>query len=94
MGQAKRRGIFEERKAQAIVKHKERQRADREAFLLKLAELDAILDRDYLAPEKTGRLIGVVGTGGFGLGNRRGKSIAMATMLGVIARMDNEYKRK
>lgn len=93
MGQANRRGTFEDRKAQAIAKREERQRVDREAYLLRQAERDALMDRDYVPPERTGRPIGTVGTGGFGSGNRRGKSMMMAAMLAAFAGMDNGYRR-
>lgn len=86
MGQASRRGTFEERKAQAIAKREERQRVDREAYLLRQAERDAMLDRDYTPPSVTEPRQRSVGTGGFGSGGRRGSSMMlMAAMLAATA---------
>lgn len=45
MGQASRRGAFEERKAQAIARREEQRRINREAYLLRQAERDALMDR-------------------------------------------------
>lgn len=81
MGQASRRGTFEERKAQSIARREEQRRIDREVFLLRQAERDALMDRDYVPPERTGRPIGVIGTGGFG----RGRSSSMMLMAAMLA---------
>jgi hypothetical protein len=84
VGQAARRGTFEERKAQAIARREEQQRINREVFLQKQAERDAILDRDYTPPSGTEtppRRVGVIGHSG-----RRGSSIMlMAAMLAATA---------
>ena len=86
MGQASRRGTFEERKAQAIARREEEQRISREAFLKRQAERDAILDKDYTPPSVTEPRQRSVGTGGFGSGGRRGKSMMlMAAMLAATA---------
>ena len=86
MGQARRRGTFEERKAQSIAKREEQRRIDLEAYLQRQAERDAILDRDYVPPERTGRPIGVIGTGGFGRGGRSSsRMMVMAAMLAITA---------
>lgn len=88
VGQASKRGTFEERKTQSIAKREERQQVDREAYLQRQAERDSILDREYQAREaarREGRPIGVIGTGGFGSGGRRGKSMmVMAAMLAAM----------
>jgi len=84
VGQASRRGTFEERKAQAIARREEQLRIDKEAYLLRQAERDALIDRDYVPPERTGRPIGVIGTGGFGRG-RSSKMMLMAAMLAATA---------
>lgn len=81
MGQASKRGTFEERKAQSITKREERQRVDREAWLQRHAERDAILDRDYTPPSVTEPRQRSVGTGGFGSGGRRVSSMMLTAML-------------
>ena len=86
MGQANRRGTFEERKGQSIASREEQRRTDREAYLLRQAERDAILDRDYTPPSVTEPRQRSVGTGGFGRGGRRGSSMMlMAAMLAATA---------
>lgn len=86
MGQASRRGTFEERKTQAIALREELQRVDREAYLLRHAERDAISDRFYTPPRITEPHQRSVGTGGFGRGGRRGASMMlMAAMLAATA---------
>lgn len=80
MGQASRRGTFEERKAEAIARREEEQRISREAFLLRQAERDAELDRGYKPPYGTARKIGVVGSGG-----RGSRMMIMAAMLAATA---------
>jgi len=89
VGQASRRGTFEERKAQAIAKREERQRVDREAWLQRQAERDSLMDREDQArstARSEGMSIGVVGTGGFGSGRRRGSAMMlMAAMLAATA---------
>lgn len=83
MGQASRRGTFEERKAQSIARKEEQRRIDKEAFLLRQAERDALMDRDYTPPAQsdTGRRVGVIGHVG-----RRGSSMMlMAAMLAATA---------
>lgn len=87
MGQASRRGPFEERKAEATARREEEQRISREAFLLRQAERDAErdaeLDRGYKPPYGTARKIGVVGSGGFG--GRGSRMMIMAAMLAATA---------
>lgn len=86
MGQASRRGTFEERKAQSIARREEQSRIDREAYILRQAERDAILDRDYTPPSVTEPRQRSVGTGGFGRGGRRGPSMMlMAALLAATA---------
>lgn len=86
MGQAKRRGTFEERKESSLARRKAQDRIDREAWLQRQAERDVLMDRDYVPPERTGRPTSVIGTGGFGRGGRRGSPMMlMAAMLAATA---------
>ena len=94
LGQASRRGSFEERKAQAIARKEEQLRIDREAFLQRQAERDAELDREYIPPERTGRPIGVVGTGGFGRGRNMMVMAAMLAATAGIGAIDIPSERK
>lgn len=85
MGQASRRGTFEERKAESITRREEQRRIDREAWLQRQAERDAILDRDYTPPCVAEPRERSVGTGGFGSGGRRRPStMLMAAMLAAF----------
>ena len=83
MGQASRRGTFEERKAQSVARREEQRRRDREAYLQRQADRDALLDRDYTPPNVTEtppRRVGV------GHGGRRGSSMMlMAALLAATA---------
>lgn len=86
MGQASRRGTFEERKAQSIARREEQRRIDREAYLQRQANRDALLDRNCTPPSVTEPRQRSVGTGGFGRGGRRGSSMMlMAAMLAATA---------
>jgi hypothetical protein len=85
MGQASKRGTFEERKAESIAKREERHRIDREAYLLRQAERDATLDRDYTPPCVTEPRQRSVGTGGFGSRGRSSSMMLMAAMLAATA---------
>ena len=84
MGQASRRGTFEERKAQSIARREEQQRIGREEHQRRMAERDALLDRDCSPPnrnETPPRRVGVIGHGG-----RRGSSMMlMAALLAATA---------
>lgn len=86
MGQANRRGTFEERKAQAIARREEQPRIDREAWLQRQAERDAELDRLYIQPERTSRPIG------FGGGHRRGLLMMLMATIATITEVDREYR--
>lgn len=100
MGQASRRGTFEERKAQSIARREEQRRIDREAWLQRQAERDALMDRDYTPPAQsgTGRSVGTIGTGGFGSGRRGSPMMLMAALLaasagvGAIMPDDRKYR--
>jgi len=85
VGQAGRRGTFEERKAESIAKREERNRVDREAWLQRQAERDVILDRDYTPPRGTEPRQLSVGTGGFGGRGRSSKMMLMAALLAATA---------
>lgn len=95
MGQASRRGTFEERKTQSIAKREEQRRIDREAYLLRQAERDAIIDRDYKPPYGTS-----TGSGSVLYGRSRKSSslLLMAAMLaatsgiGAIMADDRKYR--
>jgi hypothetical protein len=84
VGQASRRGTFEERKAQAIARREEQHRIDREAYLLRQAERDALMDREDQAratARSEGRPIGVIRHGSRG----RSSMVLMAAMLAATA---------
>lgn len=91
MGQAKRRGSFEERKHQSITKKEEQCRIDHEAYLKLKAERDALMDqRDraranntYSKPSKYSS----------GFSNRRSSVLMMGAMLAAFAGMDTGYRR-
>ena len=87
MGQAKRKGTFEERKAQSIARREEQRRIDREAYLQRQASRDALLDRDYTPPSVTEPRQRSFGTGGFGRGGgrRRPSIMLMAALLAATA---------
>ena len=87
MGQASRRGTFEERKVQSIARRKEQLLISRKEHQQRQADRDALLDRDYTPPSVTEPRQRSVGTGGFGRGGgrRRPSIMLMAALLAATA---------
>lgn len=86
MGQASRRGTFEERKAQAIAKAEEYRKKSQELFLQKQAARDAILDQSHARAYGNGTATSPrprVGLGGFG--SRGGSMMMLAAILAATA---------
>ena len=79
MGQAKKRGTYEERKAQAIIKREAHYRLGREQRAIRRIELDQ-LSTEQVPTEPS---VKTVGTGGFGNGRSR-KARLMTPLLATL----------
>jgi len=66
MGQAKRRGTFDERKEQAIVRRAERWRVGSEERHQRQMERFARMDSNPIVEERRPAKVGIIGHGGYG----------------------------